>query len=256
MSAPTAFSVKSADRVFDILELLIQYPDGMTTHEIGKRLGIAGSSIHALIKTMAARRYVRETSSRHIVLGTKFYEFAQSFAREPLLLQCKPAMNRLADMFNENVHVAVLDGKYAVFIAVHETTHPIRYHNKVGSAQHAHATAVGKMLLSRCSDETIRKMYDGFAFVPLTGHTITSVGQLVEQLRCIRERGYSVDNGESYEGSRCYAAPIYSGKELAAGISISIPHFRMEVHREQAMIDAVVEAGRQISRQLQNHRTD
>ncbi len=47
--------VKSADRTLDIFELFAAEPHGLTIAEISDRLGVARSSTHGLVHTLAAR---------------------------------------------------------------------------------------------------------------------------------------------------------------------------------------------------------
>ncbi|UQZ81264.1 Transcriptional regulator KdgR [Paenibacillus konkukensis] len=248
MSKSDFSPVKSADRVFDILEELIHHPHGITTHELGKRLGIAASSIHALIQTMVRRKYAKINEERKITLGTKFYEFAARYSNDPLLLHAKPVMKSLARQVNENIHLAVLDGLDIVYIACEQTTHPVRYHFEIGQTQKAYVTGVGKMLLSQYSDKAIRDMFASYHFEKLTEHTIDSVEMLAERLELIRRNGYSLDDSESYVGAKCYAAPIYDANgAMIASISISIPFLRADSAHDDAYVALIKEAGRQIS---------
>ena len=167
--------VKSADRVLDIFEELLKQPNGLSTNELGQRLQIAGSSLHALIQTMLHRKYVKINEERKIVLGNKFYEFVGVYANDPLIVQSKPIMKALSKRVNENIHLAILEGTDIVFIACEQTTHPIRYFVEPGQTQKAHLTAVGKMLLSQYSDKRIQEMYANYPFEKITDNTIDSM---------------------------------------------------------------------------------
>lgn len=249
--------VKSADRVFDILEELGRHPDGINVHELGKTLGIASSSIHSLIRTMFERGYVRFDHKRKLLLGVKFYEFAELYSRNALLIHAKGIMKQLAERLNENIHLAVLSGLNVIFIAYEETTHPIRYQINVGHTQAAIVTGVGKMLLSQYSDKEINKLFANYTFQRFTDTTIMSVEELLRTLHTIRERGYSVDNSERYAGSKCYAAPIYdAGNRMIASISVSIPFIRVDTLKEQDMIRSVINAGNRISTALKENASD
>lgn len=243
--------VKSADRVLDIFEELLKQPNGLSTNELGQRLQIAGSSLHALIQTMLHRKYVKINEERKVVLGNKFYEFVGVYANDPLIVQSKPIMKALSKRVNENIHLAILEGTDIVFIACEQTTHPIRYFVEPGQTQKAHLTAVGKMLLSQYSDKRIQEMYANYPFEKITDNTIDSMDKLLEKLEFSRTRGYSLDDGEAYSGSKCYAGPIYDqSHRMIASLSISIPFLRVENDRDEEMISLVKEACRQLSSRL------
>ncbi len=79
--------VKSADRVFDILEALVKHSDGLHIRELGKKLNIADSSIHALVHTMLQRRYLKMDESRKLFFGLQIlsifqYDVCHSFSSD------------------------------------------------------------------------------------------------------------------------------------------------------------------------------
>lgn len=254
MKNKTFMPVKSADRVFDILEALVKHNDGLHIRELGKKLNIADSSIHALVHTMLQRRYLKMDESRKLFLGSKFYQFSNMMSATPLVPIAKPIMKEIKNKFNENVHLAVLDGLDIVYVAYEESNNPLRYHMEVGRAQSAYVTAVGKMLLSAHSNEQIRTLYANYIFEKLTPNTITTVDDLIAELERIRERGYSVDDAESYEACICFAAPIYdSSNHMIASMSICIPFVTAQEKREPEMIATIKEATHRISSLLKDN---
>jgi IclR family acetate operon transcriptional repressor len=86
---------------------------------------------------------------------------------------------------------------------------------------------------------------------PRTPHTIIKPQALREELRRIRERGYSFDNEEMEEGVICIAAPIFdrSGQAVAA-ISISGPGSRLKDGHISEAIEPVVAAATEVSGRL------
>lgn len=240
--------VKSADRVFDILEEIIKNKEGLHIRELGKKLNIADSSIHALVQTMMQRRYLKMDESRKLQLGSKFYEFSEITNSDSLMMFARPFMKTIKNKFDENVHLAVLDGLDAIYIAFEESTHPIRYHMEVGKVQPAHIGGVGKMLLSSYTNEQIEKLYSNYPFEKLTPKTIDNVEDLIAELDRIRSRGYSIDNSESYEGCKCFAAPIYNAENrMIASMSISIPFISPEETREPDIIATIKETTQTIT---------
>lgn len=69
--------VKSAARALDVLELLVDRPDGLTLLEIAEELGLAKSSAHGLVSTLLGRQVLRLTQDgRRSVyrLGHRIFE--------------------------------------------------------------------------------------------------------------------------------------------------------------------------------------
>lgn len=244
--------VKSAARVFDILEEVKQFEDGILIHELGKNLGIAKSSIHNLVHTMLDRGYLFMNSSRKIQIGYKFLEFYHSLPENPLIPISKMVMQSVNKKVNENVHLAILDGTNALFIAYEETTKPIQYRITIGTKEEAHLTGVGKVLLSQYPDAVIKEIYKDYPFSKKTSTSIMSVEELVQSLQTTRTLGYAIDNEESQSMAKCFAAPIVNNQgKMLASVSISIPFFRIEDHDEEKLIELVIQAGKDISFSLQ-----
>jgi len=83
-------------------------------------------------------------------------------------------------------------------------------------------------------------------------NTVTSIRQLLEELKNIRRQGYALDNEEYYEGVRCVAAPIRAGGRIAAALSITGSIFSMTMDRiNRELIESVRETAQDISSELQ-----
>ena len=91
-----------------------------------------------------------------------------------------------------------------------------------------HCTALGKTMAAFRSEGEIRDWIQTHGLKPVTDATITDKEAFLRELREIRSRGYTVDNGEFEVGVRCVAAPIRdrTGTVIAA-VSISGPDTRM-----------------------------
>src|SRR5262249_54953457 len=105
-----AQSVKSAGRGLDIFELLAAEPEGLSTSEVGARLGIARSSVHALVTTLAARGYLRRggAESRRFTLGVPLVQLGLSVTdRLELRTVARPVLERLVAAWDETAMLAV-----------------------------------------------------------------------------------------------------------------------------------------------------
>lgn len=90
-----------------------------------------------------------------------------------------------------------------------------------------------------------------------TRNTITSVEEMRKELRCIRERGYSIDREENEEGIRCVGVPVLNhDDDVIASISVAGPAFRIDEARLEVFATLAMEAAREISARLGMHRPD
>ena len=58
-------TVKSADRAFDIIELLASHPEGLSLADLGKTLGRTTAEIFRMVVTLEARGYLLGRGDRY-----------------------------------------------------------------------------------------------------------------------------------------------------------------------------------------------
>lgn len=247
--------VKSAARALDVLELLVECPDGLTLLEIAEELGLAKSSAHGLVATLLGRNVLRLThDGRRSVyrLGYRIFEIGQAYAQTTdLIRDGQPVVRELAMSCGETVHLAVLDGNFVVYLAKHDGIHAVRMVSAVGKRLSAHGTGVGKVLLAGLENaEVQRRFEDAEAMPQLTSHTVRGVTQLVRDLDEVRAAGLAIEHEESTEGVGCVAAPVYDATGMVAGISVSVPVGRFPQEREAELAHAVRDAADTLSVRL------
>jgi IclR family transcriptional regulator, KDG regulon repressor len=230
-------TVKSAARAIDVLELLVDRPEGLTLLEIADELKLAKSSAHGLVATLLGRNVLRLTQDgRRAVyrLGHRIFEIGQAYAQTTdLVRDGQQAVQELSVACNETAHLAVLDGNYVVYLAKYEGVHAIRMVSAVGKRFSAHGTGVGKVLLAGLDDDEVVRRFDAPGAMPrLTPHTVTDLPLLLKNLAEVRRAGLASEHEESTEGVGCVAAPVYDATGMVAGLSVSVPVGRFPEERQ------------------------
>jgi DNA-binding IclR family transcriptional regulator len=216
-------TVKSAERTLRILEHIAQHGHA-TFMDLVNELQLPRSSTHGLLATLSEMSWVRYDEHRkHFVLGVKAWQISQSASDpESLIRVAKPEMQRVTELTEETVQLAILDGAENVYLAITDSPHPMRLASSVGKRLSAHATGVGKALLSLLPDEEAERRIRSMALPRRTEHTITDPERLLAAVREARERGYATDNEEFVEGCVCIAVPIAASAEVGAECAISV----------------------------------
>jgi len=241
----TEAAVKSADRVLTVLDLLSARGPS-TFSAIVAALGLPNSSAHNLLQTMVRRDYLEfDPDTRTYGLGLRLWQVAQAYGgNRDLVTVARPLMEQVVAVTGETVQLARLDGIENVYLAIVESPHPMKLVSAVGSRLYAHATGLGKALLSDLPDAEVRRRLDGVTLPAFTPSTITDIDRLLVVLAEVRARGYATDDEEYVVGCRCVAMPIrgVSGFVVAA-MSVSIPTPRhtpaIAERAQQALADAV-----------------
>ncbi len=251
--------VKSAERVLEIIEALSTEVDGMTFSLLQHALGIPKSSLHALLDVLTSRSYLEyDSDTRRYTLGIRVWESGQAYqSRHNLLREALPIMERIVAAINETIQLATLDGTENVYLAKVDSSQPLRLQSEVGKRLSAHATALGKMLLSQLPDEEVRTRFGSGPPARLSPNTITTMDELLHELALTRERGFSVDNQEYTPGLCCLAVPIYNHQQrMIAAMSVSIPTMRATLDLLATTLSLLASGSLHVSQRMGNFVRD
>ena len=125
-----------------------------------------------------------------------------------LIRVSRESLKQLAGRTNETAHLAIREGKHALFIDHATVNHVIAVSGQTGEMVPLYCTAHGKALLADFNDKELRSIFGRAPLQNHTGQTTRSVAQLAETCVQIKAQGYACDDGEYQEGVRCVAAPI------------------------------------------------
>ncbi len=245
--------VKSASRALDIIEVLASERAGLAFTDLARLQQIPKSSLHALLAVLTERGFVEfDPQTRAYGLGIRTWEMGQAYlAHRDLVEKALPLMEQVVAAINETVQLAVLDGIENVYLAKVDCSHPVRLQSEVGRRLFAHATGLGKVLLSELPDGVARGRFGQATLARLSPQTIQHPDQLFDALTHIRARGFAVDNQEYTAGLRCVAVPIVGADGHAiAALSASIPITRAGPDEMAGALRHIAAASIDISRRL------
>ncbi|MEW5979658.1 MAG: IclR family transcriptional regulator [Acidobacteriota bacterium] len=245
--------VKSASRALDVFELLVNHRQGLTVSQISRELELPVSSAFELVQTLTQRSYLEAVPGvKAYRLGLKLLEIGSTYLREfSLLDEARPIMRELVRICDETVNLAILDKTDILFMAKEEGTKSMRLVSYVGKRLPAHATALGKVLLSALSETELEALYRNVKLERLTSKTISGFASLKKELRWVRLHGYAEDEQETSAGLHCLAAPIYNHQHrVVAALSISLPSVRLDRRRLNELIGLVLSGAGRISQSI------
>lgn len=243
MTEENTVSVKSADRTLSILEYLASSDEPQSLGDIAHALNIPKSSLHGLLRTMHRRGWVQpdDGGARYWVGPHALTVGASYLSRDHFVQSTAEILDALSVELGETFHLGTLDGPEIVYLAKRDARHSLRLVSGIGVRLPAYATALGKVLLSELPLEAVAS----HLLLPLrrlTPHTIVDPGELVEELRASRARGYSIDEQESTEGVRCFAVSIGSAGPKSHAISCSVPIVRLDKDFQARVVSSLLDA--------------
>jgi DNA-binding IclR family transcriptional regulator len=252
-------SVKSAERVLDILEFVGPRAEGASFTQIGAELHIPKSSLHALLDALVQRGYLEiEAERRRYRLGVRVWEAGQAYPRHHDVIEvARSVLRDIVGRVNETAQLARLSGRDNVYLAKEESSHPLRLQSETGSRLPAHATGVGKALLAQMPHDAVARIVGGPDLQRFTPTTHTTLAALVEELAETRRRGFAVDNAEYTSGVFCLAVPVIdrSGQGNLA-LSVSLPMIRLSRPRLATILEEIARGSGAISQRIGAPRAD
>lgn len=247
--------IQSVVRALGILEVLAGERDGLVLSELSSRVGLNTSTCHHLISTLAARGYVLHLGrSRGYALGAKVQALVDVAAGEsdPREL-LKDDLRLLGEQIGHGVQFAVL----AETSLVTKLSYPspdldgAREPDQLIKMHALHATATGKAILAWLPEIELVRVILANGLPQYTGKTHTTLSGLIEELRLVRRRGYSIDDEELKDGVVCIGAALRDpGGAIIGSISMTAPSDRMTDEYRAEIAKKMVSAALQFSKRL------
>ncbi|MFB5675923.1 IclR family transcriptional regulator [Paenibacillus terreus] len=244
-------SVKSAERVLRVFELLALHKEGLTIKEVSELLSFPQSSTSTLVKTLFEEGYLSQDALKKYKLGPKLIQIG-TVAMESLDIssQGQPFLKKLMEEVQETVFMALLSDDELVYVAKIDNNRSIRTTAQPGYRKPLYCTGLGKAFLAFLPGEKRSEILDKTPLISITDKTITDRKTLEKELERYIDAGYSIDDEENEEGLFCLAAPVFGADgTIQAAISVAGPKERM-LTRKDFIIDKLLRTSKQISESI------
>ncbi|MGD8210909.1 MAG: IclR family transcriptional regulator [Desulfobacterales bacterium] len=245
-------AVKSVYRAIKILEAF-NADEGMTVTEISKRFNFPKSSVHQILNTLTSENILKKNSlTNRYFLGVKLFILGDR-ARANLEIRkvAEPLLKKLKEIFDETVHLTVLDNDEVLYVECFESSKLLRPFQIIGYRAPLHCTAVGKAMMAFLSKPDIDRVIRTKGLKRFTKNTLTDKMSLLKDLEAVVNRGYSVDNIEHEQGVRCIGAPIRNHEgQVFAAVSVTWPSQRLQLTRIPKFAKTVIATANEISQRL------
>ena len=251
-AAPAAPLLKSLDLSLQILEALDAGPQDRGVTDLAREIGVSKATAYRVLATLERHGYVEQTpSTARYHVGPRLRRFGQvAIARLDLPTEARPFMVELRDLTEDTVHLAVLDGNEAVYVAKEEGLQPVQVVSRVGSRCPAYCVATGKALLAYAEPALLDQLVDA-GLVRYTDLTHASPDAFRSEVERIRKHGYAVNWGEWRAAVRGVAAPVFDGSgRVLAAIGVCSPATRLTEERVAATVPLVVDVAARLSARL------
>lgn len=244
-------TVRSAERMFDLLEIIAvqRTPIGLT--ELAERAHLSKTTTHRLMKTMCIRRYAEKADNSKYFLGPKVIELASYHIGHLELHQiAMPLLAELYSRYQMTVYLGKLVQNKIIYTELMSEKFTLENaHDGMGIP--VYPSAIGKCLLAALSGDELDELLYRYPLEKYTDKTITDPAEYKRHLKTVRTNGWAINDGESLKDIRFIAAPVYdfTGASIA-GISMSGSIDEIPDERISSIAEAVMDVAAVISKRM------
>ncbi|MGN6363145.1 IclR family transcriptional regulator [Asticcacaulis taihuensis] len=237
------YSAPALEKGFTILELLSEFPGGLTITEMAGKLGLSVSEIFRVIMVMERQSWIRRHAGDRFRVTLRLLELGfKATPVDDLVQTAAPFMRELSHRIEQSCHLAVRNGDRGMIVYRQQTPGPTVFATRVGAEIALPATCSGHVLLA------FNAVNDG-AHISEVGIDST----LENTLRKIRTRGYEMMKSTRTLGVTDISCPIFGGNGVALA-ALTVPFLQLidgtqKVDRDEARL-ILQETTRQISEEL------
>ncbi len=240
----TSTGVNATLRILDLLAAR----GPLHLSELARELPVAKSTIHRICSVLVDRSWALRDEHGRFQLGIRALAMSAAGSDLPIVMAFRTVAAGLLTRHNETVCLAVLDGDESVYIAIEESSHPVRLVTRVGSRTPAFASASGRVMLSGRSPSVIAASFGGRPLVTPTGRRLNGVAELRSILEGVRRSGYAENVDETAIGLYAASVPIQNAAgAIIAALTVCIPTSRLSPERRRPVVDDLLASGRHLS---------
>jgi IclR family transcriptional regulator, acetate operon repressor len=214
--------ITSVQRALRLLEEVSRYPAGTSAKSLARRTGIALPTAYHLLRTLVHEGYLVKLDDGGFVVGDQVADVYSSSRDQVTRSRVRSVMAGLREKVSAATYLARYDeGEIDVFEIVDNVRTP-RVDMWADFRETAHATALGKCLLSALSEQERADHFNRYPPTGLTPRTVTRVQDLVQRRGLPGTANLVLDSQEYALGAACLAAPV-QGADQPLALAISFP---------------------------------
>ena len=225
----------------DVLRCLSADRPHLTVTTAAELLGVPKSTASRLLRAMQEAGFLETVGgSKKYRPGLLLYEAGRLYRNSSSLIERAAAViARISGATGHTGYVSKREGRDIVAVTDHPGTNALRVSSSIGRRLEAFASATGRTLLARMSDEDVRKLYSG-PLMPPSPTAPQSIDELLARLATVRRQGFAESHDESNRGVGAIAVAV-GDPEHGEVVSLCIvyPASMIAPPERQSIIDAL-----------------
>lgn len=236
--------VNATLRILDLMAS--RAPIGLA--DLARELGLAKSTTHRICGVLVDRAWAVRGADGRFALGIRALRLGSYSADLPIVTAFRTVAATFLDQLDETIALAVVDGSESLYIAIEETSQPVRYVTHVGSKSPAYASASGRVILASAPSDTVAALFSGRPLVTPTGHRLRGMTELRAILEGVAAEGLAENWDETARGLYAASVPITNDAGVSiAALTTLVPMSRVTPGRRDAIVECLREHGDRLS---------
>ena len=182
MSSPSAI-----DKTLMVLDAVLEHS---RFTDVVTATGLAKSTVHRIMASLVEHEFVAQSEDGSYHPGPKALRLAgHALTNVDLATVARPVLADLVAQTRCTVHVGLLNGDEAIYVARLDGPKPYRMPSRVGKAFWLHCTGIGKALLAERDEEALDALVTRTGLPARTPLTHTTASSLKADLAQVKSRG-------------------------------------------------------------------
>jgi DNA-binding IclR family transcriptional regulator len=240
-----AYSAPALEKGLEILELLAQAEEPLSTRAIAERLGRSKGEIFRMVFVLVERGYlVRDPVTDELKLSNMLFELGMRTPRSRQLVEvAAPAMERLSERIGQSSHLVVVNRGETVVIAAAVGGADLSFTLRLGYRRPALDATSGQIILAFQDNERRNRMIDEAleSAGQAADHVEFSRAEFEARLDAIAAHGHLVAKSHDVIGVTDIGAPILGrhGRAMAAIVVPYLNRHRARPEHDKVLADLV-----------------
>lgn len=188
---------------------------------MAERSGLPMPTALRLARELVEWGALARTPNGQYVIGRRLWDLGLlAPVQRGLVDVASPYLHDLFGATRATVHLAVRDGRRALYLDRLRGSASVPVVSQIGSRLPLHATGVGKVLLAYAPEDVVDAVCGELTRV--TPYTVVSPAKLREQLEKARADGYATTDEEMTLGACSMAVPVRRGEQVVAALGLVV----------------------------------
>ncbi len=195
-------------KAFAILDEIAADQQKLGISDLARKLNMSKGTLHGITQAFLDLGVITQDSNKKFILGPTLIELGnKALSVDDFRVSLRPFLEELYNEFKETVFLGTSNGKKITIIEKVDSPSGLNISAPIGTRIPLIAGAAGKIFLAALSDEDLQEVLRD-SLPKFTERSITDRSKYIEEIKRVREQGYSTDFEEYMQGVNAVCVPV------------------------------------------------